>query len=417
MEDLLRTLAPQVLGALVRRYGNLDTAEDATQEALLAAATQWPADGVPANPRGWLTTVAARRLTDMLRAEQARRRREDQVARWALPEDWLAPAADRQPAEADDTLVLLFMCCHPALSPASQIALALRAVGGLTTTEIARAFLAPEQTMIRRISRAKQAIRESGVAFAMPPSAQRAERLKVVLHALYLIFNEGYASTAGSELQRVDLALEGIRLARLVHALLPDEPEVSGLLALMLLTDARRPARSGPSGELIPMAEQDRSRWDAATIAEGAGLIRGALPRGPVGPYQLQAAIAAVHDQAPSADVTDWPQILALYELLLEVTDTPVVALNHTVALAMVEGPRVGLEQLDALEAAGRLPSDHHVPAVRAHLLDLAGEREAARVGYLAAADLARNIAQKRYLRAKAAALTVAGEEPRLRPP
>ncbi len=405
IEDLLRTLAPQVLGALVRRYGNLDTAEDAVQDALLAAATQWPAEGIPANQRNWLITVAARRLTDFLRAEQARRRREDQVARWTLPEDWLAPAADRQPADADDTLILLFLCCHPALSPASQIALALRAVGGLTTAEIARAFLVPEETMTRRISRAKQAIRESGLPFAMPPAAERAERLRVVLHVLYLIFNEGYASTAGTELQRVDLALEGIRLARLVHALLPDEPEVSGLLALMLLTDARRPARTGPTGELIPMAEQDRRTWDGGAITEGVALIRGTLPQGPVGPYQLQAAIAAVHDQAPSAEETDWRQILMLYELLLEVSDTPVVALNHAVALAMVEGPRAGLERLDTLEAAGRLPADHHVPAVRAHLLESAGEREAARTAYLASADLARNMAQQRYLRAKAARL------------
>ena len=327
------------------------------------------------------------------------------MARWTLPEDSLAPAGDRQPADADDTLILLFLCCHPALSPASQIALALRAVGGLTTAEIARAFLVPEETMTRRITRAKQAIRESGLPFAMPPAAERTERLKVVLHVLYLIFNEGYASTAGRELQRVDLAVEAIRLARLVHALLPDEPEVSGLLALMLLTDARRPARTGPTGELIPMAEQDRRTWDGGAITEGVALIRGTLPQGPVGPYQLQAAIAAVHDQALSADETDWRQILALYELLLEVSDTPVVALNHAVALAMVEGPRAGLERLNTLEAAGRLPADHHVPAVRGHLLESAGEREEARAAYEAAADLARNMTQQRYLRAKAARL------------
>ncbi len=405
MEDLLRTLAPQVLGALVRRYGNLDTAEDATQEALLVAATQWPVEGRPENPRSWLITVAARRLTDLLRSEQARRRREDQVARWTLPEDWLAPAADREPSEHDDTLILLFMCCHPALTAASQIALALRAVGGLTTAEIARAFLVPEETMTRRISRAKRAIRESGVPFAMPAGARRRERLGVVLHVLYLVFNEGYVSTSGPELQRTDLATEGIRLARLVHALLPDEAEVSGLLALMLLTDARRRARSGPAGELIPMAEQDRSSWDPGAIAEGVVLIRTAMARGRVGPYQLQAAIAAVHDEAPTADATDWPRILTLYEALLQVADTPVVALNHVVAVAMVHGPRAGLDRLDLLEAAGRLPGDHHPLAVRAHLLEMAGERDAARLAYAAAATLANNISQQRYLRGRAARL------------
>ncbi len=405
LEDLLRTLAPQVLGALVRRYGNLDTAEDATQEALLAAATQWPEDGLPDDPRSWLITVAARRLTDLLRREQARRLRENEVARWTLPEDWLAPTADRAPSDRDDTLILLFLCCHPALTSASQISLALRAVGGLTTAEIARAFLVPGDTMSRRISRAKQAIRESGVPFAMPAAAQRRERLAVVLHVLYLIFNEGYLSTAGPELQRVDLAAEGIRLARMVRALLPEEAEVSGLLALMLLTDARRPARSGPSGELVPMAEQDRSRWDATAIAEGVALCRAAMARGPVGPYQLQAAIAAEHDVALSPDATDWPRIMTLYEALLQVSDTPVVALNHAVALAMVQGPRAGLDRLATLQAEGRLPGDHHPLAVRAHLLEIAGDREAARTVYEEAANRARNLRQRRYLHARAARL------------
>ena len=405
LEDLLRTLAPQVLGALVRRYGNLDTAEDATQEALLAAATQWAADGLPDDPRSWLITVAARRLTDLLRREQARRLREDEVARWTLPEDWLAPAADRAPSDRDDTLILLFLCCHSALTSASQISLALRAVGGLTTAEIARAFLVPEDTMTRRISRAKQAIRESGVPFAMPAAAQRRERLAVVLHVLYLIFNEGYLSTAGPELQRVGLAAEGIRLARMVHTILPEEAEVAGLVGLMLLTDARRSARSGPSGELVPMAEQNRSRWDAAAIAEGVVLVRAAMARGPVGPYQLQAAIAAEHDLASSADATDWPRILTLYEALLQISDTPVVALNHAVALAMVRGPRAGLDRLGTLQAEGRLPGDHHPLAVRAHLLEMAGDRKAARTVYEEAANRARNLRQQRYLRARAANL------------
>jgi len=339
-EDLLRRLAPQVLGALVRRYGHFDTAEDAVQEALLAAATQWPVDGIPDHPRAWLITVGARRLTDLLRTEQARRRREDTVAQRTLPDDWLAPAADRVDAGSDDTLVLLFLCCHPALSPASQIALILRAVGGLSTAEIARAFLVPEPTMTRRITRAKQGVADSGVPFRLPSGSQRDERLAVVLHVLYLIFNEGYASTSGPSLHRVELSTEAIRLTRLVHALLPADPEGAGLLALMLLTDARRPARTGPDGELVPMDAQDRSRWDADAIAEGVALVTAALPRGETGPYQLQAAIAALHDEAPSPDETDWPQIVALYELLLRISDNPVVALNHAVAVAMARGPQ-----------------------------------------------------------------------------
>jgi RNA polymerase sigma factor (sigma-70 family) len=405
VEGLLRRLAPQVLGAVVRRYGHFDTAEDATQEALLAAALQWPKEGVPDAPRAWLITVASRRLTDLLRSEQARQRREDTVASRALPEEWLAPAADRPAADADDTLVLLFMCCHPVLSPASQIALTLRAVGGLTTAEIARAFLVPEATMTRRISRAKQRIKDSGVPFALPPAGERDERLAAVLHVLYLIFNEGYASTSGPDLHRAELSAEAIRLARLVHRLQPDDAEVAGLLALMLLTDARRPARTGPGGELVPMAEQDRGRWDADAIAEGVALLTGALPRGPTGPYQLQAAIAAVHDEAPSAEATDWPQIVALYGLLRGLSDNPVVALNHAVAVAMAEGPQAGLELLWTLEADERIAGDHRLHAVRAHLLELAGDRAGARDAYQAAAGRTTNLPQQRYLNARAARL------------
>jgi RNA polymerase sigma factor (sigma-70 family) len=406
IDALLRRLAPQVLGAVVRRYGHFDTAEDAVQEALLAAATQWPADGAPDNPKAWLITVASRRLTDLLRSEQARQRREDTVARWTLPEQWLAPAADRPPAaDSDDTLILLLLCCHPALSAASQIALTLRAVGGLTTAEIARAFLVPEATMTRRITRAKQRIRGSGIPFGMPPAAERADRLGAVLHVLYLIFNEGYASTAGRHLHRADLAAEAIRLARLVHRLLPDDGEVTGLLALMLLTDARRPARTGPDGALIPMAEQDRSRWDAGYVAEGVALISGALGRGAAGPYQVQAAIAAVHDEAPSAEATDWPQIMALYEVLLRISDNPVVALNHAVAVAMVRGPRAGLDLLDTLAADERIAGDHRLYAVRGHLLETAGDRVAARAAYLAAAERTASFPQQRYLHGRAARL------------
>jgi RNA polymerase sigma factor (sigma-70 family) len=401
VEDLLRELAPQVLGAVVRRYGHFDTAEDATQEALLAAATQWPAEGIPDSPRGWLITVAGRRLTDLLRREQARQRREDAVARQASPGQWLAPAADQPPPEADDTLILLFMCCHPALSPASQIALTLRAVGGLATAEIARAFLVPESAMTRRISRAKQQIKDSGVPFQVPAPAERADRLAAVLHVLYLIFSEGYASTSGPSLLRAELATEAIRLARLVHRLLPDDGEVTGLLALMLLTDARRPARTGPDGELVPMADQDRGLWHAGQIGEGVALITGALGRTPTGPYQLQAAIAAVHDEAPSSDATDWPQILALYELLLQVSANPVVALNHAVAVAMVRGAPAGLELLAALQADQRVADDHRLHAVRAHLLERVGDPAGARASYEAAAGRTTNLRQQRYLQAQ----------------
>ena len=403
LEGLLRHLAPQVLGAVVRRYGHFDTAEDATQEAFLAAAMQWPDQGIPDNPRAWLLTVASRRLTDLLRSEQARQRREDTVASRALPEQWLAPAADRPASYADDTLVLLFMCCHPVLSPASQIALTLRAVGGLTTAEIARAFLVPEATMTRRISRAKQRIKDSGIPFALPPGGERDQRLDAVLHVLYLVFNEGYASTSGPRLHRTELSAEAIRLARLVHRLLPDDGEVTGLLALMLLTDARRPARTGQDGGLVPMAEQDRSRWNADDIAEGVALITAALPRGPTGPYQLQAAIAAVHDEAPSAEATDWPQIVALYELLRRISDNPVVALNHAVAVAMVDGPQAGLELLGPLQGDERVAGDHRLHAVRAHLLELAGDHAAARDAYQAAARRTTNLPQQRYLHARAA--------------
>jgi RNA polymerase sigma factor (sigma-70 family) len=403
VEDLLRTLAPQVLGALVRRYGHFETAEDATQEALLAASLQWPKNGRPENPKGWLITVASRRLTDLLRSEQARQRREEVVARWILPDQRLKPADAA--SESDDTLILLFMCCHPSLSPASQIALTLRAVGGLTTAEIARAFLVPEATMTRRISRAKERIKESGIPFRMPGSSERGQRLGAVLHVIYLIFNEGYRSTSGPGLHRADLSTEGIRIARLVRRLLPDDGEVMGLLALMLLTDARRPARTGPDGELIPMADQDRSLWNANYIAEGIQLITDSLPRGELGLYQLQAAIAAIHDEAPSAEETDWPQILAFYELLMQTAENPVVTLNQAVAVAMVRGPRAGLDLLRTLDGDERLVRDHRLYAVRAHLLEMAGDPLAAREAYEAAARRTTNLPQQRYLNGRAAQL------------
>jgi RNA polymerase sigma factor (sigma-70 family) len=397
IEDLLRPLAPQVLGAIVRHYGHFDTAEDATQEALIAAATQWPEEGIPDNPKAWLIRVAGRRLTDLLRSEQARIRRE---ATAFVERDWHSPAAD-QAAKADDSLIVLFMCCHPALTPAAQIALTLRAVGGLTTAQIARAFLVPEDTMTRRITRAKQRVKESATPFAMPGLADREQRLAAVLHVLYLIFTEGYA-----DLERGDLATEAIRLARMVRRALPDDGEVTGLLALMLLTDARRPARTSPQGELIPMAEQDRARWNAAYIEEGAELITSALRQGSPGPYQLQAAIAAVHDEASIAGATDWPQIVALYELLIRISaDNPVVKLNHAVAVAMAEGPAAGLALLGALEGDRRVCAGHRFLGVRAHLLEMAGEQAKAREAYRTAARRATSLPQQRYLNARARAL------------
>ena len=397
VEDLLRRLTPQVLGAVVRRYGHFDLAEDATQEALLAAAAQWPADGLPRDPKAWLITVAARRLTDLLRAEQARQRREETVAQWAAPTEVGQPGADQdRPADGDDTLVLLFMCCHPSLPVASQIALTLRAVGGLTVTEIARALLTSEQTITRRITRAKQSIKDSGVPFALPSGA--ASRLDAVLRVLYLIFNEGYASTAGAELLRLDLAEEAIRLTRILHALRPGDSEVSGLLALLLLVHARHRARTGPDGSLVPMAEQDRSRWDRTAIEEGVALITAALPRGPTGPYQLQAAIAAVHDEADSVQTTDWAQIAALYGVLLRLDDNPVVALNHAVAVGMATGPWAGLALLQGLESDRRMTTSRRFHAVRAHLLEQSGEPAAALAAYRAAVRYATNTQQQRYL-------------------
>jgi RNA polymerase sigma factor (sigma-70 family) len=397
VEDLLRDLAPQVLGVVARQYRDFDDAEDAVQEALLAAATQWPADGLPDNPRGWLIAVAARRMTDRLRSEEARRRREELAAAHE------PPTHPPPLPEHDDSLVLLFLCCHPALTPASAIPLTLRAVGGLTTAEIARAFLVPEATMAQRISRAKQRIKASGVPFVMPTGGEWAERLRSVLHVLYLIFTEGYAATTGARVARSELSAEAIRLTRMVHASLPDDPEVAGLMALMLLNEARRPARTGPGGELVPLAEQDRSRWDRALIAEGVALVSAALPRGAVGEYQLQAAIAAVHDEAAAAEDTDWPQILALYGLLERITANPMVTLNRAVAAAMVDGPATGLALLEGIDE--QLAGHHRLDAVRAHLLEMAGERDAAIVHYRTAAARTTSVAERDYLTTRAARL------------
>jgi predicted RNA polymerase sigma factor len=397
---MLRESAPQVLGALVRRYGDFDLCEDAVQESLLAAALQWPNDGVPANPRGWLITVAFRRRTEMWRNESARRRREELAAAAAVVEPEPEPVPD-----VDDTLTLLILCCHPALTPVSQVALTLRAVGGLTTSEIARALLVPDKTVGQRISRAKQLIRASGAEFRMPPEAERSERMASVLHVLYLIFNEGSTASSGSALHRVELSSEAIRLTRQVHDLLPDDGEVSGLLALMLLTDARRPARTRQDGALVPLSEQDRSTWDAGAIVEGVALITRTLASVPVGPYQLQAAIAAVHDEAARFEDTDWRQILGLYGLLETVAPGPMVTLNRIVAVAMIHGPAAGLDQLAAAEGDAALAGHHRVDAVRAHLLEMAGDREAARAAYRVAARRTLSIPEQRYLESRAARL------------
>jgi RNA polymerase sigma factor (sigma-70 family) len=403
IERLLRELTPGVLGIVARRFRDFAAAEDAVQEASIAASLQWPREGLPENPRAWLTQVAFRRMADHIRSESARRRRETEVAIEAA-RSTEPPAIETGPEE-DDVLVLLFMCCHPALSPASAIALTLRAVGGLTTSEIAHAFLVPETTMAQRITRAKQSIKDSGIPFQLPTAQEREQRLRAVLHVLYLIFNEGYTSTAGPNLQRNDLSHEAIRLTRIVHHRQPNDTEVAGLLALMLLTDARRLARTNAEGELIPLAQQDRSLWDTQQIAEGVALISASLPKGSIGPYQLQAAIAAVHDEAPRAADTDWPQILALYNLLRRMSDNPMILLNHAIAAAMVHGPSKGLELLEALDSDSRLAAQHRLDAVRAHLLEMAGDREGAIVHYRAAAVRTTSIPERNYLMSQAARL------------
>ena len=403
IEDLLRTCAPQVLGVLVRRYGDFADCEDAVQEALVAAATSWPADGVPDHPRSWLITVARRRLTDAVRSDIARRRREETAAG---QDGFASPAADDETPDEDDTLTLLLMCCHPALTMASQAALTLRAVGGLSTAEIARAYLVPEATMAQRISRSKQRIAAAGATFELPPEPELTARVRVVLHVLYLIFNEGYTASSGASLQRAELADEAIRLTRMLLRLRPDEGEVAGLLALMLLTHARRAARTGALGDLVPLSEQDRSAWDRQTIAEGDALISATLQRAPIGPYQVQAAIAAVHASAADPADTDWRQILMLYQLLEVLAPGPMVSLNRAVAVAMVHGPQAGLELIATLDSDDRLSDHHRLAAVRAHLLEQSGDRRAARAAYQAAAKMTTSLPEQRYLESRAARLS-----------
>lgn len=398
VEDLLRELTPQVLGALVRRYGQFEGCEDAVQEAALAAGVQWPAQGVPDNPRGWLMTVASRRLIDQMRSDHARRERESAAA--------TGDVVPEEVPDTDDTLVLLFLCCHPALTAASRTALTLRAVGGLTTAEIARAFLVPEPTMAARISRAKQRIKAAGGSFGLPDAADLQERLRVVLHVLYLIFNEGYTASSGSTLHRADLAREAIRLARTVHTQLPEDGEVTGLLALMLLTHARREARTTAAGDLVPLTEQDRTTWDRALIDEGTELVKEALAGPALGPYQLQAAIAATHADAATAGETDWPQVHALYLILERIAPNPMVTLNRAIALAETEGPSAGLALLSTLDGDTRMAGHHRLLSVRAHLLERTGDAAGAYEHYRRAAKSTAGMAERRYLESRAGRVT-----------
>ena len=406
MQELLRELAPQVLGALVRRHGQFDACEDAVQEALLAAVVQWPQQGLPEHPLAWLITVAGRRLADLQRSSAARQRRELTAARLTPGDELVVWGPGGDAAPGDDTLALLLLCCHPALSPPSQMALTLRAVGGLTTVQIANAFLVPPATMGQRISRAKQRIKAAGGQFRMPTGQDLQDRLQVVFHVLYLIYNEGYTATSGPSLQQTELTGEAIRLTRELRRLLPENGEVAGLLSLMLLTEARRPARCGPDGALVPLAEQDRSRWDAGLIAEGTALVSGSLARNQVGPYQLQAAIAALHDEAPRAQDTDWPQILVLYQMLEQLWPNPMVRLNKAVAVAMVRGPQAGLDLLSSLDTDDRLTGGHRLLAVKAHLLEMAAREKEALTAYEAAARRAVSLPERRYLQTRAARLT-----------
>ena len=405
IEREIRERGPLVLAALARRDGDFAACEDAVQEALLAATVQWARDGIPDEPTAWLTRVARRRRIEAIRSATARRRREDADGRTALTAT-VDAVADGPLTEVDDSLTLFLLCCHPALTRPSQVALTLRAVGGLTTQEIARAFLVPESTIAQRISRAKASIRAAGAGFRLPPPDERPARIAAVLEVLYLVFNEGYVASSGSTLQRVELSTEAIRLTRQLHALVPDDGEIAGLLALMLLTDARRPARTTPDGAIIPLDEQDRSRWDRAAIAEGRALVAGALCDRPLGPYQLQAAIAALHDEAPSAEATDWAQILVLYDLLARVAPGPMVTLNRVVALSMVDGPEAGLRALDAVADEPALRDHHRVDAIRGHLLERTGDATAAVAAYERAAERTLSRPEQRYLRAKAGRLT-----------
>ena len=399
LDEIWRECAPRVLGALVRRYGHFDAAEDAVQEALLAAARQWPLEGTPNDPKAWLIRVGSRRLVDRLRADDTRARREERVVR-ELPDPDRTMSSEPASGERDDSLAVMLLCCHPSLSRPSQVALTLRAVAGLTTAQIARSFLVPEVTMAQRISRAKARLEQQGEPFTTPTVAEMPARLAAVAHVLYLVFTEGHTATTGGHLTAPSLGAEAIRLAHELHRLLPDDGEVSGLLALMLLTDARRPARTSADGSFVPLTEQDRTRWDHEQIAKGVALVEAALPHGPIGPYQLQAAIAAVHDEAASAGATDWAQIDQLYAMLEAVAPGPIVTLNRAVAAAEANGPEAGMQLIGALLADPGLRRTHRLHAVHAHLLELDGRIDEAHAAYLLAAQLATSIPEQRHLHA-----------------
>ncbi len=402
LDVVWRACAPRVLGALVRRYGHFDAAEDALQEALVAAARQWPDEGMPDDPKAWLIRVASRRLVDRMRADGARARREERAGRGAATSRLDGVASEDASVERDDTLALMLLCCHPSLSRPSQVALTLRAVAGLTTAQIARSFLVPESTLAQRIVRAKARLEAVSDPFRLPPVAEMPARVAAVAHVLYVVFTEGHTATTGGGLTAPSLGAEAIRLARELHRSLPDDSEVSGLLALMLLTDARRGARTTTDGSFIPLAEQDRERWNRGQIAEGVALVEAALPSGPVGPYQLQAAIAAVHDEAVSAEATDWAQIEQLYEMLERIAPGPIVTLNRAVAVAEARGPLAAMELIEPLLDDRRLRHTHRLHAVHAHLLELAGRTDDARAAYLLAARQATSIPEQRHLLAAA---------------
>jgi len=405
VEDVWRREAPYVLGALLRRHGDLGDCEDAAQEALAAAAVQWGTEGVLDSPRGWLIRVASRRLVDQVRADRARAAREVAVVAREPADALLAPGADDEPAATDDSLALLLLCCHPALRPPSQVALTLRAVAGLSTAQIAAAFLVPEATMAQRLSRARATLRAAGVRFVGPPPEELPARVAACLEVLHLVFNEGYAASSGPALLDTSLTAEAVRLTRTLHRALPDHDEVAGALALMLLTAAREATRVDDRGDLVPLAKQDRSRWDAAAVAEGVALLEAVLPRGHLGRFQLQAAIAAVHAEAPTWADTDWRQISLLYAMLEELAPGPAVTLNRAVAVGMALGPREGLAMVEPLLDEPAMARYHRTHAVRAHLLEMAGDREGALAAYATAARLTASIPEQRYLNDRASRL------------